>query len=64
MFIAMAIGFAMGVGYVFYGAVFALIMGIVINLLSSKYFGASKSYHKNKVLRITIPEDLDYSNEK
>ena len=62
MFISMAIGFAMGVGYVFYGAVFGLIMGVVINLLSCKYFGANKSYHSNKVLRITIPEDLDYTN--
>ena len=62
MFISMAIGFAMGVGYVFYGAIFALIMGVVINLLSSKYFKGNKSYYSNKVLRITIPEDLDYTN--
>ena len=59
IFFAIAAGLACGVGLYGYGILFALILAIVlIAIEKARVF--EKKYEK-KVLKITIPEDLNYS---
>ncbi len=58
IFLAMAIGLATGMGYVVLAAVFFVIVVGVLLLLSALHFGESD--RAERVLRITIPENLDY----
>ena len=59
IFQAMAVGLATGMGYVFMAVLFVLIMGGFSILLASMKFGQQKT--EKRVLRITIPESLDYT---
>jgi hypothetical protein len=54
----MALGFVMGMGYVFYAFVFLLLIGGASLLLTCFRFGQVPA--GARVLRITIPETLDY----
>ena len=59
VFFAMAIGLATGMGHVGFAALMTLIVAIAIIVLSKvPVFGTTKS---TKILKITIPEDLDYT---
>lgn len=58
IFFAMASGVACGIGYVGFGIVFFIILGIVMFVLSEFDFGGTKINHMT--LKITIPENLDY----
>ena len=58
IFFAMAIGFVTGMGYLFLGLVFLLINGGMNLVLSALRFGGGRQ--KVRVLRITIPENMDY----
>ena len=59
IFISMAMGLAFGMGYILYGMIFGLISAVIMLLLSIfKVFDKNKK--ENKILRIMIPEDLDY----
>jgi len=58
LFFAMALGFVTGMGYLFYGLVFLLLIGIVFFILTAIQFGQKEM--ETRTLRITIPEDLDY----
>ncbi len=60
IFFAMAVGLACGMGYVIYGAVLTLVIGIIIILYNSLKFGEGKATERN--LKIIIPEDLDYAD--
>jgi hypothetical protein len=60
IFQAMAVGLATGMGYVGMAVLFALIMGGVNILLAFLKFGQQKT--GVKVLKITIPESLDYTS--
>lgn len=57
---AMALGLATGMGHIGYAVVITVIMGAVILILSKTKFGESGE-DKNKDLRVTIPESLDYT---
>jgi len=60
IFLAMATGLIAGMGYLGFAALFTLIMCamfIICNALTSN----GKSITVNKTLKITIPEDLDYT---
>lgn len=59
IFLAMGAGLIMGMGYIGYAVLFSLIMGIVMILVNN--YMLTKKESKEKVLKITIPEDLDYS---
>ena len=59
IFISMAIGLAMGVGYIAYGVIFGLIAGVSLILLEKIKIWDKKSSN-DKYLKITIPENLDY----
>ena len=58
IFIAMAIGLATGMGYVAIAAIFFAVFAAVTLLLTCLGFGEGNS--AERVLKITIPEDLDY----
>ena len=58
IFFAMAIGLATGMGYLFYAFVFLLIVGAANLILMFSKFGNEKQ--DIRVLKITIPENLDY----
>lgn len=61
VFFSMAVGLIIGAGYVLFAAL-VTILGIIMFIL----FDKTNIFEKNKYekqLRITIPEDLDYTNE-
>ena len=59
IFFSMAIGLAVGTGYILFATLFTLIVSIFVILLDKLKFGESK---KEMILTILIPEDLDYTN--
>lgn len=61
IFIAMAAGLAMGTGYIAYAIIFTLIAGLALFIFTNyKIFEHNNT--KEKVMQITIPEDLDYND--
>lgn len=61
IFLAMAAGLVCGMGYLAYAALFTIIIGVIFLALQFIKIPQSKSVLKQKTLRITIPEDLDYT---
>ena len=61
LFLAMGAGLVAGMGYLGYAVLFTLILGGANMLYSGLNLGGHKNAQKYKVLNITIPEDLDYS---
>lgn len=61
VFIAMAIGLACGMGNLGYALVFTVITIIALLILENTKFGEPKKVTENRAIRITIPEDLDYT---
>ena len=61
IFIAMAGGLAFGMGFLAYGAIFVVLCGLVLMLFSNIRIWEKNNNSVEKVLRITIPEDLDYT---
>ena len=57
LFFAMAVGFIMGMGFIFYAIIFLLIVGGVSMLLTRFSFGEDASI---RFLKIKIPENLNY----
>ncbi len=60
IFLAMAVGLACGMGYPGFALIFAVIMCAVMLLFSLVNFGGAPKGALRRVLRITVPEDLDY----
>ena len=58
IFLAMALGLATGMGYVALAAVFFVIIAAVLLLLTRLDFGTRRI--DERLLKITIPENLDY----
>lgn len=58
VFLAMAIGLATGMGYVVLAAVFFAVIAAVMLLLAATNFG--NRHDSERVLKITVPENLDY----
>lgn len=56
----MAVGLAVGMGFIAYAAVVAAVLCLVMILLEAIKFGHPKG--TGKLLKITIPENLDYQN--
>ena len=61
IFLAMGAGLICGMGYLLYAIIFAGILGLVMLLLNLINLGKNKNC-KDKTLRITIPEDLNYQD--
>ena len=59
--ITMASGVAFGMGYIAYGVLALLCLGVIFLALSSLKLFDHASLQEEKLLRITIPESLDYA---
>lgn len=62
LFLAMGTGLLTGMGYIGFGFLFAIIMSIIVVLYNRFDFGVQKKVLCYKTIRVTIPEDLDYSH--
>ena len=60
IFLAMAAGLMLGMGFIGFAAIFVIIVGLVGIILTELHFGEKETQVCDKVMRITIPEDLDY----
>ena len=60
LFLAMGTGLITGMGYIGYAFLFALILGLAFILFTHLGLDRMKPC-REKILRITIPEDLDYN---
>ncbi len=63
IFLAMATGLLIGMGFIAYALIFAVIICLVILACSSLNFGNGKVKKSAKVLKVMVPEDLDYNSE-
>ncbi len=61
IFLAMGAGLIAGMGYLGYCVLFALVLGTCMFVYNHIGFGKTKRPCLDKTLRITIPEDLNYS---
>ena len=61
IFVAMAIGLGCGMGYPGFAALFTAIMCVMLLLCALLLSGQANRRTLQKVLRITVPEDLDYT---
>lgn len=57
---SLAVGLASGMGYIAYAALMALVLCLTMVLLSAFQFGETTT--SSKMLKITVPEDLDYED--
>lgn len=62
IFLAMGAGLICGMGYLAYAVLFVAILGAVMLVLTAVGFGETRVLAKDKTLRITIPEDLNYNH--
>ncbi len=62
IFIAMGVGLVVGMGYLGYALLISLLFGALTALYNVLGIKLKTKLPQYKVLRITIPEDLDYTN--
>ena len=62
LFLAMTSGLIAGMGYLGYALLFTVILVIFFVIFNISNFGAPKGGTKYKSIRITVPEDLDYTD--
>lgn len=60
IFIDMACGLAFGMGYVAYGLFFGILAGVVLLALEKLNLWDKKNKTKQRILKVTMPEDLNY----
>ena len=60
--IAMGSGIAFGMGFVGYGIVILIVLGLLFFLLSLLPIFEHRSAAEDKLLKVTIPESLDYTS--
>lgn len=61
IFLAMAIGLATGMGYVAYATVFTLMISLFLLIYTQTSFGQFTHEPKEKIIKVTIPESLNYA---
>lgn len=59
IFFAMADGLATGMGYIGFAAIITVLVSLALAITSVLHFGEQNA--NTKLLRVTVPEDLDYS---
>lgn len=62
IFLAMGTGLIIGMGYIGYGFLCAVLLGFASALYNGMDFGAKKKAALYKTLHITVPENLDYTD--
>lgn len=60
IFLVMATGLTIGMGYIGFAFLFSFIMVFVAAIYTKSHFGEGNGASLKKTVRITIPEDLDY----
>lgn len=60
IFLAMAVGLACGMGYPGFAVLFALVMCLMNVIYTLTNFGGRSNAKLCRVLRVTVPENLDY----
>ena len=60
IFVAMGMGLIMGMGYIGYAALFTVLIGLAMIVYSK--LGTDNKKNLKKILKITIPENLDYAD--
>lgn len=60
VFFAMAIGLAVGTGYIAFAAIFTVVVALALSILSGLSFGESSL--REKRLTVLVPEDIDYTD--
>lgn len=61
IFLAMAAGLTCGMGYLGYGVLFSFLLGMLLLLTSAIIDRQDRKKPQENLLRITIPEDLNYN---
>lgn len=61
IFLAMCSGIVVGMGYFGFAILFTVVLGLFMLICSALGLGTKKSNPCERVLRITIPEDLNYT---
>ncbi len=61
VFLAMSVGLACGIGYPAFAALFTVIIGALMLLFEKVGIPGTASSELKKQLKITVPEDLDYT---
>ncbi len=61
IFLSMAIGLACGMGYIGYAVIFTILISIVSIIYLKSSFGDKTINTNDKTLKISIPENLNYS---
>lgn len=62
LFVAIAIGAVNGLGYAVYATIIAVVFPLLFAALFSTKLFANKKFSAEKLLKITIPESLEYSS--
>lgn len=62
VFFAMAVGLAVGMGHLAFAVFFTVVISLLMLLLCRTPFGEHTVSPDEKELKVTIPEDLDYSH--
>lgn len=62
LFLAMGAGLIAGMGYLGFAVLFALVMSTVYAVYTHLELGAHRNVSLYKTVRITVPEDLDYTD--
>ena len=60
LFAGIGFGLVAGLGYVVYGAILALLVVVLYDVLASTKIFDGKKFQGEKLLKITIPESLEY----
>ena len=60
--IAMGAGIAFGMGYLAYGIIILLALGLLFFLFSALHLFDSKPLHEERLLKVTVPESLEYTD--
>ena len=60
--IAMGAGIAFGMGYLAYGVIILVALGALYFVFSSLRLFESKAMNEEKLLRVTVPESLEYTD--
>lgn len=62
VFVAMGAGLIAGMGYLLYAALFAFLLGLMMMVYTALHLGKTKYGLLDRQLRVTIPENLNYTN--
>ncbi len=62
IFLAMGTGLVAGMGYLGYAILISVVLGVISLVYNLIGLGKSRKTAQHKMLRVTIPEDLDYTD--